>query len=162
MRGHQHEIAPLLKNRGALRGEHEFCAVRLLDRLRHGGRERLCVLESLHDQRARSFYNNRYGSTHGTIHISAASMDKGRASCGRRSLAEGLAIALDDRGHPAYRDTARGLEYLRRATDIHHHGLTVDLRGYQYVVLLDWRELRSTAEQPWDRLCDALHGERCA
>src|SRR6185437_4764953 len=23
----------------------------------------------------------------------------------------------------------------------------------------DWRELRPSAEQPWDRLCDALHGE---
>ena len=32
------------------------------------------------------------------------------------------------------------------------------LRGYQYAVLLDWRELRSTAEEPWDVLCDALNG----
>jgi hypothetical protein len=35
----------------------------------------------------------------------------------------------------------------------------MDLRGYQYVVLLNWRELRSTSEQPWDRLCDALAGK---
>jgi hypothetical protein len=27
------------------------------------------------------------------------------------------------------------------------------------MVLLDWRQLRSTAEYPWDRLCDALNGE---
>ena len=40
-----------------------------------------------------------------------------------------------------------------------HHGLHFDLRGYQYVVLLNWRELRSSCEQPWDRLCDALHGD---
>jgi hypothetical protein len=32
------------------------------------------------------------------------------------------------------------------------------LRGYQYAVLLDWRERRSTAEWPWDRLCDELRG----
>jgi hypothetical protein len=36
--------------------------------------------------------------------------------------------------------------------------MTFDLRGYQYAVLLDWHELRSTAEQPWDRLCDSLNG----
>jgi hypothetical protein len=34
----------------------------------------------------------------------------------------------------------------------------VDLRGYQHMVLLDWRQLRSTEEQPWDKLCDALNG----
>ena len=58
----------------------------------------------------------------------------------------------------AYRDTARGLEYLRRATDLHHHGFGMELRGYQYAVLLHWRELISTAEQPWCELCDALAG----
>ena len=68
-------------------------------------------------------------------------------------------MPYDDSLILAFRDIARGLEYLRRATDIHHHGLTVDLRGYQYVVLLHWRELRSTADQPWDRLCDSLHGQ---
>jgi hypothetical protein len=43
--------------------------------------------------------------------------------------------------------------------DFHHHGLSLELRGFQYVVLLDWRELRPSAEYPWDTLCDALHGE---
>jgi hypothetical protein len=37
-------------------------------------------------------------------------------------------------------------------------GLTVDLHAYQCHVFLDWRELRSTAEKPWDRLCDQLNG----
>ena len=37
-------------------------------------------------------------------------------------------------------------------------GLTLDLHAYQCHVFLDWRELRSTAEQPWDRLCDKLNG----
>jgi hypothetical protein len=34
----------------------------------------------------------------------------------------------------------------------------LDLRGYQSVVLLHWREFRSSAEYPWDALCDALNG----
>ena len=29
-----------------------------------------------------------------------------------------------------------------------------DLHAYQCHVFLDWRELRATAERPWDRLCD--------
>ncbi len=103
-------------------------------------------------------YNNSYGSTHGTIHISAASMDKGSGDLRQRSLAEGLAIGWDDSLILRYRDHGRGMEYLRRATDIHRYGMTIDLRGYQYAVLLDWQEMHSTAEQPWDRLCDSLNG----
>jgi hypothetical protein len=86
-------------------------------------------------------------------------MDKGSGQLRQRSLADGLGISPEGSVIFAYRDSARGLEYLRRATDIHHHGLRFELRGFQYAALLDWRELRSSAEQPWDALCDALHGE---
>jgi hypothetical protein len=58
----------------------------------------------------------------------------------------------------AYRDS-NGLEYLRRATDLQRHGLTFDLRGFQCVVLLDWRAHEPNAEWPWDRLCDSLNGK---
>jgi hypothetical protein len=51
-----------------------------------------------------------------------------------------------------------GLEYLRRAVNLAEHGLTVELHAYQCHVFLDWRELRSTAEWPWDTLCDHLAG----
>jgi len=103
-------------------------------------------------------YNNSYGSTHGTIHTSAASMDKGRGALRQTRLGDGLGLSGYD-VVVAYRDATSGLEHLRRAIDFHHHGLTIGLRGYQHVVLLDWRELRPSAEYPWDRLCDALHGE---
>jgi hypothetical protein len=51
-----------------------------------------------------------------------------------------------------------GLEYLRHASDLLDHGLTVGLHAYQCHVFLDWHELRPTAEQSWDRLCDWLNG----
>jgi hypothetical protein len=38
------------------------------------------------------------------------------------------------------------------------HGFAIELHAYQCHVFLDWRELRSTAAQPWDRLCDHLAG----
>ena len=43
-------------------------------------------------------------------------------------------------------------------SEFRDHGLTLDLRGYQHVVLLDWRELQPSSTEPWDRLCDALLG----
>ena len=156
---HQHDIAPLLKNRQLFAESTNFVLYDFWTE--HGTVDENVFAYSnrLHNQRAVILYNNRYGSTRGTIHVSAASMEKASGALQQRSLTDGLALPVEDSTVIAYRDMARGLEYLRRATDFHHHGLGLELRGFQYVVLLDWRELRSSAEHPWDALCDGLHGE---
>ena len=107
-------------------------------------------------ERAIVLYNNAYQSTSGTIHISAAAMDKGSGDLRQRTLQEGLALPTDPAITLAFYDPIRKLEFLRRASEMNERGLTFDLQGYGYVVLQHWRELRSTAEYPWDRLCDAL------
>ncbi|WP_263366568.1 alpha-amylase family glycosyl hydrolase [Edaphobacter bradus] len=156
---HQHEIAPLLKDRKLFAESTNFVLYDFWTE--HGTVDENVFAYSnrLGGQRGLIIYNNTYGSTRGTLHISAAFMDKASNQLRQRSLADGLGISQEDSVIFAYRDTARGLEYLRRATDIHHHGLTFDLRGFQYASLLHWRELRSSAEYPWAELCDALHGE---
>jgi len=156
---HQHEIAPLLKNRKLFAESHNFVLYDFWND--HGTVDENVFAYSnrLGDQRGLVVYNNSYGSTHGTIHISAAYMDKGSGELRQRNLSDGLGIPYDDSLIFAYRDTTQRLEYLRRATDIHHRGMTFGLRGFQHTVLLNWRELRPSAEQPWDALCDALHGE---
>jgi Alpha amylase, catalytic domain len=155
---HQHEIAPLLQNRQLFAESANFVLYDFW--ADHGTVDENVFAYSnrLHDQRAVILYNNCYGSTRGTIHLSVGFMDKGSGSLRQRSLVEGLALYVDDSMIIAYRDRALGLEYLRRSTDFDRHGLRVDLRGYQHMVLLDWRELRASEEQPWDRLCDALNG----
>ncbi|CAN5762420.1 hypothetical protein BH10ACI4_BH10ACI4_11090 [soil metagenome] len=110
------------------------------------------------DHRAVILYNNTYASTSGTIHISAASVDKGSGMLRQRSLAEALALSGDDDLFVAYRDSRTGLEYLQRGSDLVERGLSVNLNGYQYIVLLDWREVRSTAETPWFEVWQSLHG----
>jgi glycosidase len=157
--GHMYHIAPLLKQRAIFAESANFTLYDFWTD--HGTVDENVFAYSnrFHDQRSLVIYNNRYGNTRGTIHVSAGFMDKGSGEIRQRSLTDGLAIPNDGSVILAFRDANRGLEYLRRATDLHHHGMTFDLRGYQYVVLLNWRELRSTAEQPWDRLCDSLHGQ---
>jgi len=155
---HQHDIAPLLKNRWMFAESTNFV---LYDFWTHHGtvdENVFAYSNRLHGQRSVVVYNNRYGSTQGAIHVSVAAMDKGSGHLKQTSLTQGLALPVEDAVIVAYRDVARGLEYLRRSTDFHYHGLSLDLRGYQSVVLLNWRELRSTAEYPWDRLCDGLEG----
>ena len=154
----EHEIAPLLRNRRIFAESANFT---LYDFWKGDGSvdENVFAYSNNFDgQRSLILYNNTYPSTHGTIHTSAGFMDKGSGEMRQRSIADGLGLPYDGELFVAYRDVTSNLEYLRRATDMHHNGLTVDLRGFQYIVLLNFRELRATAEQPWDQLHDMLHG----
>jgi len=155
---HQREIAPLLKDRHIFAESTHFV---LYDFWTGYGtvNENVFAYSNRHDgQRAVILYNNSYGSAEGTIHTSVGSMDKGSGEMRQRTLAEGLALPWDDQAILSYRDSASGLEYLRWSHEIFESGMSFSLRGYQYVVLLHWRELHSSQEWPWDRLCDELHG----
>jgi Alpha amylase, catalytic domain len=155
---HMQLIAPLLKNRRLFAESTDFV---MYDFWTDGGDvdENVFAYSNMcGDQRGLILYNNRYGSTHGTIKMSVGYLEKQSGALRQKSLYEGLRLPWEDDAILAYRDTAQGLEYLRRARDFRDHGLTVDLRGYQHLVLLEWRELRPSEAYPWDRLCDALHG----
>lgn len=155
---HQHEIAPLLKRRHVFAESAHFVLYDLWTD--HGTVDENVFAYSNRsgDERALILYNNVYNSTRGTVHTSVAAMDKYTGQLRQRQLSEALGLPSDDGLIVGYRDAARGLSFLRRSRDFEHHGLAVDLRGYQYMVLQDWRELRSTAEYPWEQLCDALGG----
>jgi len=155
---HQQLIAPLLKNRRLFAESTDFVMYDFWTDFGDVDENVFAYSNMCGDQRGLILYNNRYGSTHGTIKMSVGYLEKQSGSLRQKSLYEGLRLPWEDDAILAYRDTAQGLEYLRRARDFRDHGLTVDLRGYQHLVLLDWRELRPSEAYPWDRLCDALHG----
>jgi glycosidase len=165
---HQREIAPLLKNRALFAESANFVFYDLwtpegtIDENVFAYSNRLDTpakgTQPASTARALILYNNAYSSTRGTIHISTESMNKFTGNMHRRSLKEALDLPYGDDQFLAWRDTASDLEYLRRANDFDHHGFSIDLRGYQYTVLQHWRELRATADKPWDKLCDALNG----
>jgi glycosidase len=155
---HQRDIAPLLKRRKLFAESAHFVLYDFWTGYGTVDENVFAYSNRLEDQRAVILYNNSYGTTHGTIHVSAAAVDKGSGTLRQTRLGDGLGLSASD-NVVAYRDAATGLEYLKRAKDFHYHGLTLGLRGYQHVVLLDWRELAPSADHPWDRLCDALHGE---
>ena len=154
---HQREIAPLLAKRYIFAGSSDFTLYDFWNGFGKVDENVFAYSNRYGDERSLVLYNNRYGSTCGTIHISAAFMDKASGVLRQRSLSDGLGLSTGESMVLAYRDT-HGLEYLRRATDLHRQGLSFDLRGFQCVVLLDWRALDPTAEWPWDRLCDTLNG----
>jgi glycosidase len=159
---HEREIAPLLHQRALFAESGNF----LLYDFFHadGGVDENVFAYSNRrgDRRALVLYNNRYSTTRGTIDNSAAYADKQSGHLRQRRLREGLELRVDPGVVLAYRDSLTGLEYLRRSVNLAEHGLTVELHAYQCHVFLDWRELRATAEKPWDRLCDHLGGRGVA
>ncbi|MGD0730001.1 MAG: alpha-amylase family glycosyl hydrolase [Terracidiphilus sp.] len=155
---HDREIAPLLKRRSLFAESGNFL---LYDFFQDGGKvdENVFAYSNRNgDDRALVVYNNHYGATRGTIDVSAAYADKGAGQLRQRRLRDGLGLSADPAAIFAYRDSLTGLEYLRREIDLSECGLTLDLHAYQCHVFLDWREMRATAEKPWDRLCDQLNG----
>jgi glycosidase len=156
---HEREIAPLLHRRSLFAESSNFL---LYDLFQDGGKvdENVFAYSNRNgNDRALVVYNNRYGTTQGTIDFSAAYADKGAGQLRQQRLSEGLGLSGDASFILAYRDSLTGLEYLRRAEQVAGGGLRVELHAYQCYVFLDWRELRATAEQPWDKLCELLNGK---
>ncbi len=155
---HNREIAPLLHDRALFAESDNFL---LYDCWGEGGgvEENVFAFSNQRDgQRSLVVYNNSYGGVRGTLHHSAAYMDKGSGQLRQRSLTDALALPAGRDAILAWRDNATGLHHLRRASEFNERGYRVDLRGYGYTVLLDWRELRADATHAWDRLCDLLGG----
>ena len=155
---HQREIMPLLKNRG-LFAESGFFRMYDFNTPYNGVDENVFAFSNREGgRRAVILFNNAYQSTGGSIHWSVEQVDKGSGRMRGQTLGDAIKLPWEDDRLVAYKDTASGLEYLRWSRDVRHNGLPVELRGYQYVVLLEWRDLRASAEQPWDQLCGALNG----
>ena len=156
---HQREIAPLLKKRYIFAESANFVLYDFWTGYGTVNENVFAYSNRCGDERSVVLYNNAYSGTSGTIHTSAADMDKSTGELRQRSLAQGLALPLDNDAFVAFRDHTRQLEYLRRGPELRDNGLFMDLRGYQYAVLLNWRDLRSSEQHPWASLCDALNGQ---
>jgi len=155
---HNREIAPLLHSRWLFAESENFL---LYDFWKEDGTvdENVYAYSNARGgQRALVLYHNRYGETCGTIHHSTGFIDKTNGGLRQRTLQDGLHLPTDHDVILAFRDASNGLEYLRRASDMHQRGFSFHLQAYKYHVFLDWRELRASREYPWDRLHDSLHG----
>ncbi len=155
---HNREIAPLLHSRWLFAESDNFL---LYDFWKEDGTvdENVYAYSNARGgQRALVLYHNRYGETRGTVHHSTGFIDKANGELRQRTLQDGLNLPTDHDVIFAFRDVSNGLEYLRRATDLHQKGFSIHLSAYKYHVFLHWRELRASREYPWDRLHDSLHG----
>jgi glycosidase len=162
---HQRQIAPLLKMRWLFAESANFL---LYDFERAADANSTTVDENVFaysncagHSRALVVYNNAYAPTRGTIRTSVLHADKASGELASRLLWQGLGFTREQAAGGAilaWRDSLTGLEYLCRTSKFAVRGLTLELRGYESRVLLDWRLLHPTEERPWDKLSDQLAG----
>ena len=155
---HDREIAPLLHKRWLFAESENFL---LYDFYRDDGSvdENVFAYSNRRgDHRALIVYHNKFGSTFGTIHQSAAYADKAAGHLRQQSLGGAFGLPNDGNLFLAFRDINTGLDHLERASKIVSQGYSIELHAYNCHVFLDWRELRPDQEHRWDLLCDHLNG----
>ena len=155
---HDREIAPLLHKRWLFAESENFL---LYDFYRDNGSvdENVFAYSNRRgEHRALIIYHNKFGSTSGTVHQSAAYADKGAGHLRQQTLGGAFGLPNDVNLFLAYRDINTGLEHLQRASKIVTEGFSIELHAYNCHVFLDWRELRPDEDHRWDLLCDHLGG----
>jgi glycosidase len=158
---HERELFPLLHRRAWFA---EADAFQLYDLVTDGGAVDEHVLAYSNGSgptRTLVVFHDRFGSTAGTIRLSAPSARRSAAGTRRlvrRSLADGLGLPDDRSAFVAFRDARTGLEHLRSCHDIRERGLWLSLDAYEGHVFWEFRELHDGPAGQWRRLTGQLAG----
>ncbi|MFI5252935.1 MAG: alpha-amylase family glycosyl hydrolase [Bacteroidota bacterium] len=153
---HEREIFPLLKKR-YLFGEVENFF--LYDCYSENGlvnEDVFAFSNRQNDERALVIYNNRYAHATGWINMSAGFLAGGDIV--QLTLAEGLNLIYKPGTYCIFRDTISGLEYIHPNKALIEQGLFIDLGAFKYHVFLDFREVESSIDKPYDVLAGMLAG----
>ena len=156
---HEREIFPLVRRRHVFSGARHFAFYDLVTP--EGWVDENVFAYSNRDggERGLIVYNNAYSTTRGVVHTSTAfnegSVEDKRLR--RRTLGEALDLDLDAAAYVIFLDARTGLEYLHHAPTLADRGLHVELHGYEYRALIDWRQVRDL-DGSWGRLHAELGG----
>ena len=145
VRRHEREVFPLMRRRALFSGAENFALFDFITPDGHVDENVFTYCNRHHDERALILFNNAYEGTRGHLHTSSA-INTAPADADphleRRGLSQALALNTDPGMYYAFRELTSGLEFLRNAEQLAREGLHAELRGYQFQVFMDWRELR--------------------
>jgi glycosidase len=106
-------------------------------------------------ERTLVLYNNSYRECQGTIKYSVEKVVGDNKQS--KTLSEALAINSDNNVYYIYEDYKTKFEYLTPGSDFQNFGRYFYLKGYEYIVLLDFREIYDV-DGTYRKLNDYLHG----
>lgn len=151
---HEAEVFPLMKKRHLFSGVENFVLYDFYTEQDWVNEDVFAYSNWAFDERSLVIYHNRYASTKGWIHTSAAMLVDGQLI--QKTLAQALGIKSDDQYYYIFRDYKTGLEYIRQGKEIAEKGLYIELESYHYHVFLDFREVCD--DDNYVRLSTSLNG----
>ena len=156
VRTHEDQIFPLMKKRYLFSQVENFEFFDFIDDSGNVNESVFAYTNRSGDERAFVLYNNSYQECSGTVKYSVEKA----AGDGKRSksLAEALNLKSDYNVYYIFRDYHTKFEYIVPGRDMFNFGRFFYLRGYEYAVLLDFREIYDT-DGTYAALNEYLHGE---
>lgn len=153
--GHEDQVFPLMKKRYLFSQVENF---ELFDFTDDNGNVNESVFAYSNwngYERALVLFNNSWLECSGSIKYSVEKAGKDGKK--RKSLAEALAVGSDYNTYYIFKNYRTMLEHLSPGRDLHNFGKYFHLNGYEYDVLLDFREVYNT-DGSYAKLNDYLHG----
>jgi len=158
---HEREIFPLMRKRYIFSESKNFLLYDLYTPEGYVNENVFAYSNRAGDERGLVIYNNKFDQAKGTLHTSAAYMEKsGNTDDGhlaQQSLGEGLHLRSDDDYFTIFRDVITGLEYIRNNRHLHEHGLYVELGAFKYQAFVDFREVEDV-DGMYSELAEYLNG----
>ena len=166
---HEREIFPLLRQRYLFADVENFLLYDFFTADGDVNEDVFAYSNRAGNERVLVIYHNRLAEAQGWIRTSAAYAAKVEGDAGitdqesdrtlvQKSLAEGLALRVDDGVFTVFRDQRSGHEFIRSNRELADNGLFVELSGYQSHVFLDLRQVQDDEEQTLARLAAHLNG----
>ncbi|MFW6252729.1 MAG: alpha-amylase family glycosyl hydrolase [bacterium] len=155
---HERELFPLARRRWMFAEVEEF---ELYDVHRqHGGVAESVFAYSNQVDGAKSLvlYNNAYDRVVGSIRHSTGVKRGEDESLSSRSLGDALGLRNRGDAYALLHEHVSDLWYIRNAAEIHEHGLSVILEGYETQVFVDIHEVTDSSDGHYRRLAEELGG----
>ncbi len=140
---HEREIFPLTQKRYLFSGVSNFNIFNFSDN--HGivNENVFAYTNRYGNERALVLFNNKYDMATGHIKTSAPRLqkDNDEKQLTALNLGDALALSGDHQAFYIAREHVSGQEYLFSGEEIHHRGLSWQLRGFEYRIFIDFREI---------------------
>jgi hypothetical protein len=162
IRRHEREIFPLIKKRYLYADVENFALYNFYTNDGSIDENVFAYSNGKGNERSLVVLNNRFGSTQGSIKISTnikrKDNDSGSFQMHSLDVFHGLNLHGQSNDYVIYRDVRTGLEYIKSSQSIKENGLNFSLEAYDYLVLIDFREVQNDDSNQYQRLEQYLNG----
>jgi glycosidase len=154
---HEHEVFPLMRRRALFSGVANFALYDFVTPEGAVDENVFAYSNRAGDERALILFNNAFNTTTGRVTTSTPInvADSEHPNLQRLSLGDALALKRDDDVYYAFRDHRTKRQFLRHGRQLAEQGFSAYLTGYDYVALVDFREIRDE-DGWWARLAERL------